>query len=266
MPRRKIRKLLRLKNFLKDNLVLAFLYDNPEVKTAIYILMIVSALSFLGFFRFGPIKISDDNTLTVIGTFSTQEYNRVATYIVTISGTGTEKGTLIKEVNEKTVEIIESAKDFGINHVDIKTTNNYIYEVQDPAILKTFRTEQKVWKAGTSVEIKLKDLNKAEDFTILLTSFSNTELYGPTFSLDEKDMDEAMMLSEAVKVAKKKAIYLTDDQNKRLGKIISIEEISGLAYRAYGDVLGLGSVGGSSDYSPGSTKVTKTVKVKFKLY
>jgi len=242
-----------------------FLYDNPEIKSFLYILIIISLFSLLGVFRIGSVKITDDNTISVMGTFSTQEYNRVATYIASVSEIGTKKDLLINTINNKTIDIAESAKDFGVNHVDIKTTNNYIYKVQDPEILRKYSTNQDVWKAGSSIEIKLRDLNKAGDFTILLTDFSDTELFGPNYSLDEKDLDEAMMLSVAVENAVEKATYLADNQNKRLGKIISIEEISGLSIRSYGEILGIGSRGGFSEHAPGATKVTKTVKVRFKL-
>ncbi len=265
MSRRKKFKLSSLKEILKIKYLQDFFYDNPEVKTIFYTLILITAFSLLGVFKIGSIKISDDNTLTVIGNFSTQEYNRVAAYIVSISDTGTEKNDLINEINNKTVKIAEHAKDFGIDQADIKTTNNYIYRVQDPEILRKYPTKQDVWKAGTSIEIKLRDLNKAGDFTILLTSFNNTELYGPNYSLDEKELDEAMMLSKAVNDAKVKAMYMAEAQNTRLGRIVSIEEINGLSYRSYGDVLGIGSGGGTSEYLPGATKVTKTVKVKFKL-
>jgi len=265
MPRRKKYKSSKLADLLKNNPLSDFVYHNPEIKTFLYILIIVSAFSLLGVFRIGSVTIYDDNTLTVMGTFSTQEYNRVATYIVSASEIGTEKDSLINTLNNKTIDITEASKDFGVDHVDIKTTNNYIYKVQDPEILKRYRTNQEVWKAGSSIEIKLRELNKTGDFTILLTGFSNTELFGPNYSLDEKDLDEAMLLSEAVENAKEKATYLADDQNKRLGKIVSIEEISGLSFRSYGDVLGLGSGGSFSEHTPGATKVTKTVRVKFKL-
>lgn len=267
MPRRKADISYKIRRYLSDNPVVDFLKDNPAVKTAFYITVLLVVLSWLGLFRLGPIIHSENDTISVTGSYSTQEYNRVATYIATISNTGTNRDDLINDINERSVELIESAKDFGVDQLDIKTTNNYIYQVQDPETLRRYRQGQTVWRAGTSVEIKIRDVNKVRDFNILLNTFTNTEIYGPNYSLDEQDVDEALMLSEAVKDAVDKAKFIAEDQNKILGRMVSIEEVSGMSYMPYGgEVLGLGSGGGDSiESSPGATKVTKTVRVKFRL-
>ncbi len=266
MPRRKQSLPDKIIGFLKDNPVADFFERNTDVKTVVIILLTIIVISWLGLFKLGPITLSNDNTLTVMGSYSTQEYNRVATFIATISDTSTDKDALIKAINERSVEMTEKVKEFGIDQIDIKTTNNYIYQVQDPEILRQYRGASPVWQAGTSVEIKVRDLNKVGDLTLLLTGFNNTEVFGPSYSLDEKDIDEAAMLSEAVNNAKNKARYLADAQNKKVGRIISIEELSGPTFDPFGgQVLGIASGGGSPEFSPGATKVTKVVKVTFKL-
>jgi len=254
-----------LKRFFSVNSLTELLNKYPVLKKALLVILAISLLANLGLIRLGTIKTVEENTLTVVGSYTTEESNKIATYVATISGQDTDKEKLSDLLNVKSSQLINDLKEFGIDMKDIETTNNYIYEIEDPEVLKRYRVGQTVWEAGTSLEIILRDVEKVSDLSTLLTSMDKVEIYGPTYSLDEKDQNQAFMLSRAVDDAKEKARFVSKEQKKLLGKMIRIEELSGQAFTAYGDVLGFGG-GGSTDFAPGTTRLIKTVKVTFKLY
>ena len=233
---------------------------SPKVKLVIYVVLVFLFLSFVKTLRTGEIE--------VIGTHSIQEYNKIATYIISVSDGGSNKETVINNVTTSENKLRELIIDFGIKEIDIKTTNNYIFEKSENQSVRYVSADQKDWVGGTSIEVKLDDINRINGFSVALTELPGLEIYGPTYSVDQDDINEAKLLSAAVRDAKQKASVIARSQNKRLGRILSIQELSSATFGVYGEVLGMG--GGlvnseNSEFSPGSTKIVKNVRVTFVL-
>ena len=180
---------------------------------------------------------------------------------------GLDKETVISNVSKTGNDLKILLLEFGFEESDIKTSNNYIFEKDESQSVRYLGVNQKGWIGGTSVEVSLKDLNKVGEFSKTLSKLAGLEVYGPTYSLDQDTINESKLLSAAVNDAKQKALYIAKSQNKRLGRVLSIEEVAGNTFGVYGEVLGMGGGSEVDDQSffPGSTKIVKNVKVKFVL-
>ncbi len=228
---------------------------DPRLKLVVYVATVFVVFSFVRTLRAGQIE--------VIGTHATTELNHLATYIISVSDEGTDKELVISHVTKSGNDLREMLLEFGIAEADMKTTNNYIFEKSENQSVRFAPASQKTWVGGTSIEVKLKDITRVGEFSGALTGLTSLEVYGPTYTVDEDTINEAALLAAAVRNAKQKASNIAMSQHKRIGRILSIQELPSSNTGVYGEVLGMGGAG--SNFSPGSTKIEKSVRVVFVL-
>jgi len=215
------------------------------------------------FFGWGKIQLDQRETITVIGQAKGQQASQVARFSATVSRVNDDKQTAINEVNENMSRLIEKVKQFGIKEEDLKTQNISISQ-QEETFYEGSRkkTRPGQWRVSNSLEITLRDVDRASALASLLADSGATNVWGPNFYTDETSELEASLLEEAVKDAREKAERLARASGKRLGQIIEVSEGQGQA--SYGIRLE-SSGGGGAPIEPGGSQIQKSVTVVFEI-
>ena len=216
--------------------------------------------------NWGKVEMLPGSAITVTGQARSQQRSQIARFTAGVTAVNDNKDTAVKEVNEKVTEIIKAIKDFGIDEVDIKTRNISVNQMEEPV---TFDGRRKVqpgqWRVTNSIEIKLKDVDKASDLADLLTQSGATNVHGPSFSLDDTQEFETALLEDAVDAAREKAERIAKASGRKLGKVLNVNEGMGGANDIRPFAVEKADMGGGAPIEPGSSTLTKTVTVTFEL-
>ena len=191
----------------------------------IYVVLLVFILGLVSLGIFFVNNSEKDKTITVSGKSSSMQKNEIASFSVTAEANNADKQVAVKEVTDKSQEIVAAIKQFGIEDKDIQTTNLNVYQTQDPILEKgvtVYRPGN--WYATYMVNITLRDLTKSTELTDLLAGFDKTSIYGPNLRIDDKNINEEALLQAAIANAKSKATAMAAKAGKRIGGVVSIIE------------------------------------------
>jgi uncharacterized protein len=235
-----------------------------NILVIILFLLLIGALGYGGYMFY---KSKTGKTITVSGKAEVQITNQISSYSVTVEKHDKDKSKAVEAATAGSQIVVETAKTLGIESKDIKTQSLNVYQREDP-YYENGVTKYKPadWYASYTVDITLRDLTKSETLTGALVKIENTTMWGPNLRVDDSKVDEAAILSEAIADARKKAEKLAISSGKKLGEIVSIVE--GSAYDGYPlvkDAVGMGGGGGGFAVEPGSSTVSKSVTVTFRL-
>ncbi|HCU21756.1 MAG TPA: hypothetical protein DF698_02465 [Candidatus Atribacteria bacterium] len=209
--------------------------------------------------NWGRIIWQQAEVVTVNGEARSQEKNQLANYSAGVMAQNMDKNAAITEVNTKMEDLVKSVKDFGINEADIKTQSLSYYQEpkggQNPG----------QWQVNNTIEIILRDIDRASDLADLLAKSGANNVYGPNFSMDETNTAEKSLYDAAIKDAKDKAESIATASGKKLGKVISVNDggNNGNVYPMYAKLDS--GMGGGAVTEPGSTTVYKNLTVTFEL-
>ncbi len=159
----------------------------------------------------------------------------------------------------------DNLKDFGIPDEDIQTQSTSLYQDQE-----TFtengaqRTRPGQWRADNTIEIKLRDVAKADALLTILNDGQLTNIYGPQFMFDDVSDAQNALLADAVKDALERADILAKAAGKRVVKVLSITEsgASSPTYPMFDRAMG---AGGGAGIMPGTSEVSAGVTVVFEV-
>lgn len=231
------------------------------------IALLFTATFFLPWQRvnWGSLNIAPGKTVTVTGQSETKQKNQVATFTAGVSATSDNKDSAVSEVNQKMDAIIKSVKDFGVKVEDIQTQNMSIYQQQETYYDTDGKqkTRPGQWSVSNSIQITLRDVDRASSLADVLTKSGATNVYGPSFSLENSKNVEEKLLQEAIDDARKKASVLAAASGRKLGMVLSVAE----GFQSGGFISlaqGIGG-GGGAPVEPGSTTTGKSVTVVFEL-
>lgn len=215
----------------------------------------------------GTLKLANERTVTVTGSSQTQTKNQIATFTAGVNAVKDKKEDAVNEVNSKMDEIVKSVKSFGVKSEDIKTQSNSIYQMQetfyDNGVQKS-RPGQ--WSVNNSVEIVLRNVDRATALADLLSKSGANNVYGPNFSVDTANMTfEADLAATAMEDARKKAEVIAKSSGASLGAVVNVVE--GVSQPNIYPLMkgGMGGGGGGATVEPGSSTVAKTLTVTFRL-
>lgn len=213
----------------------------------------------------GSFALKPASSVTVVGEARSQKKSEIAVFSAGVNAVGDDKERAIADVNAKVAAIIESVKTFGIASEDIKTQNLSINQNQE-TYYEDGRQKSRPgqWNVNNSIEIKLRDVDRASALAELLGKSGANNVYGPNFSLDENSADADSLLADAIENARTKAEEAAKAAGKRVGKIYSITEgaLSGGSF-PLSRMDGIG--GGGGGMQPGTGTVGKSVTVVFEL-
>jgi len=206
----------------------------------------------------GRFKLIQGDTVTVVGEAKTKQKNQKATFSAGANAVSDNKDTAIADVNRKTEAIIEAVKAFGIKSDDIKTQNLNVYQSEE-----TYYEEgrQKArpgqWRVSNTIEITLRDVDRAQALAEILTRSGANNIYGPNFTLDDTGETEKGLIDEAMKNARDKALRVAQSSGRKLGKMVSFIE----GYQPVQVYRMEGSGGGGGGIEPGTGTVTVTYEL-----
>jgi len=214
--------------------------------------------------NWGTFAFRPASTVTVVGVAKTIEQNKKATFSAGVNVVKDKKELAIDEVNQKITAITESVKNFGIPPSDIQTQNLSIYQ-EEESYSEGGRQKQRLgqWRVSSSIEIVLRDIEKASALADILSKAGANSIYGPNFTLDEESQTKTALLSKAVTDAQKKAEILARASGKILGNIISVSEGASTQFKSM--QFEGGGIGGGADMQPGSETVQNSVTVTWEL-
>jgi len=213
----------------------------------------------------GKVVMSPERLITVSGYAESAEKNQIARFSAGVNAVKDNKDEAVKEVNGKIDIITKSVKDFGVDVADIQTQSMSVYQRQDTVYEGGVqKSKPGQWDVNNTIEIILRDIERANDLADLLTKGGATNIYGPNFQLDTSKKAEDTLIGQAVADAKVKAEIMAKAAGGTLDKVISISEGSGSSpvYPLYAMSE---AKGGGAAMEPGSTKISKTVTVIWSL-
>lgn len=216
----------------------------------------------------GSLTFKQQNIVTVVGEASTDLVNKVATFDVGVSVTMDEKDKAVTEVNNQINKITADLKSFGIAPADLKTSSISIYQNQDYYTDENGAQKSRPgqWSVSNSIQVKLKDVAKADLLTDMLFSSGATNVYGPNFSIDETNDSKKDLYAKALDDSKKKAEILATNSGKKLGKVVSITmgNVAQVNPMYFAKAEGIGG-GGGADLSQGTSSVSVSMTVVYEL-
>lgn len=224
------------------------------------------ALGALYLPSWGRLQVQPIQSITVVGEAKSEQKTQIAIFSAGANAYSDDKQTAVNDVNNKVNAIIEAAKEFGIKADDIKTQSLNIYQNQESYYedgRQKYRPGQ--WNVGNTVELKLRDVDRASSLATVLSKGGATNVNGPNFSFDDTSAASTALIAEALANAQTKADKIAQSANRKLKRIINVTEGSDGSPQVYqfrGEGMGGGGGGG---VAPGSGTVYKTVTVTFEL-
>lgn len=178
---------------------------------------------------------------------------------------------LARQENEKKVSaIIEKLKAIGVDQKDIKTQNISAQPGYEPQTLIYPAPPRKpnANTFSTSLEIKIRNFEIADEIIASLTQNGATNLYGPNLTLSEDAQNTAKSNArkKAIEEARKKAEELAKLSNRKLGKAVNIKEQGEPIYP--GPIFAQSEMDlkqKASQIQPGQNEVTINLSVDFAL-
>lgn len=240
--------------------------SGPAILIGVVLLVALTAIGAQFLPSWGAIVFKSPKTVTVVGEGKSQEKSQIAVFSAGVSAFSDDKDAAVADVNKKVEAIITSVQEFGVTTADIKTQNLNIYQNQESYYedgRQKYRPGQ--WNVSNSVEIKLRDVDRAAALASLLTKSGATNVYGPNFSFDDTSDQSTELFDAAYKNAVEKAQKVAASTGKSLGDVVNVTEAGASVqsvpiYRMEG-----GGGGGGGAITPGSGTVIKTVTVTFEL-
>jgi len=206
--------------------------------------------------------LTKEKTITVTGSSVNATQNEIATFNVNVSTNNADKASAVEETNTRSNNVLDAIKSFGIPEEDIKTASMSIYQQQDYINGKYVDGD---WYASVGIEIKLKNIDNVNELTDLIFSLDVDNFYGPNFSVDTFSLDQTALLDAAVEDAHSKAMTVAESMGKKLGSMVSFIEGSSSTSNYYPLKDRAGGLGEGSPLMPGTSDISKTVVVTYKV-
>lgn len=216
----------------------------------------------------GKLQWLPTDTVTVIGMAKSDTKTQIAYFSAGVNAYNDDKQIAVDEVNRKVSTIIDAVKTFGVVPADIKTENMNIYQNQESYYedgRQKYRPGQ--WNVGSTVSIKLRNVDQASALAGVLSKSGATNVNGPSFTFDDTSAIADSLTADALKDAEKKASAVAQSTGRKLGGVVQVTEgyTPNVQYYPIGGGFGGGGGGGGAPMEAGSGTVTKTMTVTYKL-
>ncbi len=206
-----------------------------------------------------------EHTIVIDGTGTVTGTPDIATVSMGVESKGADVATAQAANTTAMNALIEKIKALGVASADLQTSNYSVYEDQtwNP---DTGEYTSNGWIVSQQISVKIRDTAKIS--MVLDTAGKNgaTNIYGPTFTIDDPTNLKAQARDEALADAKTRAEAIAKSLGVRLEQIVGYSEWSDDGLSFFDSVKELGGAGGSAPtIEAGSTDVTVNVSVTYKL-
>lgn len=176
----------------------------------------------------------------------------------------------VAEAQQKNTEVmnklIEKLKTLGIDSKDIQTANynvypQYNYTENEGQVLKGYQVSQ-------SVNVKIRDLKKANQVLSLAGEVGANSVGGLNFTVDDRDIYKAQAREIAIKKVQEKAANLSSTLGVKIKGIVTFSEYESTPgdYPMYKtNMMETGAGAPSPTVEPGTTDVVLTVNIVYSI-
>ena len=181
--------------------------------------------------------------------------------------------------------LIAALKDYGLAAENLKIDSINVYQQDEyeggdnPEMMRAIypppNTVKGDWRANLNLNIKVRPTDneslslKSQEVLDILNNSEANYVYGPNYSLDESNVNQAELLNQAVSYARAKAEAIAKANGQKVKRILSLNEDSGYPYPVYDMAMGRSADDGVAiealELEPGTNSVEKTVTVTFEL-
>ena len=217
------------------------------------------------------------NTIVVSGKGEVIATPDIATFSFTVSEEGADVASAQDKATDKTNAILAYLDDQGVEDKDVKTSSYSIYpryEWRNATVYVSGTQYLAAYVVSQSVEVKVRDLEKAGAILAGIGEHGATNVSGLNFTVDSQDELVRDARAEAIKDARDQAKVLADSLGVRLGHIVSFSE-SGPYYpyptyarseMSYDMAMGgAGNVAKAPELPVGENKITSNVTITYEI-
>jgi uncharacterized protein YggE len=224
------------------------------------------------------------NTITLSGHGEVQAVPDIATINFSIESSEATQALASEKVNNKTKSVLDFMKSSGIAEKDIKTNNYSSYpKYSNPEVCPMYynynggmmppcrQGESKIvgYTVSQGVTVKIRKVDDASKVIDGINKIGVTNMYGPSFTIDDEDGLRMDARKKAIDDAKEKAHALAKDLGVRLGSISSFSESGGYPYpMMYGKAEMLSADSGNStpaELPKGENTISADVTITFEI-
>lgn len=216
-----------------------------------------------------PWQLKAPEVISVIATGKTEATPNVAKITASVNSQNKNADAARRENEIKTAQIIESLKTLGIGEKDIKTqsiSSGVGYEPQ--TLIYPAPPRPSTNSFSLTLEITIHNFDNADEVIANLTKNGASNIYGPNLTIDDKALEEAKAKAreDGVNDAKNKAEQLAKLSNRKLGKVLKVEEQGDFGIPTplmASSEMDLREK--ASQIQPGQSEVTVSLKVDYQL-
>jgi len=236
---------------------------NPNLIWPLVILIIAFGAFFTKPWQTKPLE-----TISVSAQGKAQVKPNVAKFTATVETQNQSLDQARSANQQKVSTLVTKLKSQGIEDKDIKTQNisgGPGYEAQT-LIYPVPRTTTN--QVSTTIEVTVRNFDIADSVLATLTQNGASNIYGPSLTVDDSTLEEvkAKARDDAVEDARKKADQLAKASDRKVGKVIKIQEQGDFGYPI--PILAQGGEDlkrQASQIQPGQNEVTINLQVDFSI-
>lgn len=208
-----------------------------------------------------------EHTITIDGEGKVVGKPDIATITVGVDSKAIDVATA-QVSNTTTVNAMLAAiKALGVSADDVQTASYNVYEntTWNPDA-QTYDSDG--WVVSQSLTIKVRDTSKVASVLSVAGQNGATNVYGPSFTIDDPSDLKAEARQMAVADAAEKAAQLAATLGVRLGGVVSYSEYSGGTPYPYDYAMYDKAYGGESSaptIEPGTNEIDLTVSVTYRI-
>lgn len=242
-----------------------------------------AALGFLALFlalksidamgNLGRTTMYPGTTITVEGTGEATAIPDVARISFSVTENASTVAVAQEEATTKTDKVLAALKEFGIEDKDIKTVSYNVYpqyEYQNcyASYCPPTTSSPKIigYEVSQSLEVTIRDTEKAGDVLAALGSTEVQNISGPNFTVDDADSVKMEAREKAIAAAKEKAKILAKDLGVSLGKVVSFYENQPYPmYDSYGGMRAEAAMSSAPTLPVGEQETSVSVSITYEI-
>lgn len=245
-------------------------YGIVKILLIILVVIVFGKLAFCGNCYKNDVQ---KDTITVSGKGEINVKPDIATVSFSITEENMDVAKASDAVNTKIAKVVENLKANGIDEKDIKTTDYSIYPRYDYVksdIYISYASKQVLagYDVTQSIQVKIRDLEKAGKIITDLGTLKVTNMSGLTFTNDKYDDLVKQARDEAIKQARDEAKKLAKSLDVRLVKIVGYSEGNN-NYAMYDSRMSAGissaKVMTEAVIPTGENKITSNVSITYEI-
>ncbi|OGE09240.1 hypothetical protein A3A60_02165 [Candidatus Curtissbacteria bacterium RIFCSPLOWO2_01_FULL_42_26] len=230
--------------------------------------VVVLAIAF-GAFYFKPWQTKVAETISVSAEGKADAAPDISKITAIIESKNLNLDIAQTENEKKVSKVISTLQDLGIEEKDIKTQNiSAVPGYEGQTLIYPVPPRPDTNQFSTTLEVTVRDFDKADQVISTLTQNGATNLYGPQLTLSDEKLEAAKSQAreKAVDNALAKARQLARASKRKVGKAVKITEQENFGYPQ--PLIAENSMDlkqKASQIQPGQNQVTVTISADYQL-